>query len=44
MKTRNFTVKPTMELVIEERNDNGLDVQFVDTDNEVYKKFQFQLN
>ena len=28
MKTRNISVKPTMELVIEERNDKGLDVQF----------------
>lgn len=37
MKVRNIKAKPTMELVIEERSDNGLDVQFVDTDNEVYK-------
>ena len=37
MKTRNITVKPKMELVIEVGNDSGLDVQFVGTDNEVYK-------
>ena len=37
MKTRKIKAKPTMELVIEKGNDSGLDVQFVGTDNEVYK-------
>ena len=37
MKTKKINAKPTMELVIEEGNDRGLDVLFMGTDNDVYK-------